>query len=141
MKRAKHWESKLAELIKAAYEKDFAYGTFDCCLFAADTVLALTGVDLAASFRGKYDSEETANAFIASFGDIGSLVSAAIQASQNSMQELSPKFAGRGDMVLVTNQGRQALGIVGLDGRFALCAAPKGLTSVPMANWLCGWKV
>jgi hypothetical protein len=138
MKRIKGWEHKLAECIKDAYDKTFEWGTFDCCMFSADTVFALTGVDLAADYRGSYSTEDGAYAIAGA--NLGDFVAA--RAEANSMPALAnPRMGQRGDLMVVTNQGREAVGIVGLDGRFALCAAPTGLASVPMKDWLKGWKV
>jgi hypothetical protein len=137
--RVKHWEQKFAEQIKAAQVKPFEWGTFDCCMFAADAVLALTGVDLAADFRGKYSDEAGAQAFIATYGDLAALVSA--KTADKDMAEINLKFAQRGDLVLVNNADRQTLGLVGLDSRFVLCTTKLGLVSIPMSHWLRGWKV
>ena len=38
----------------------FARGTNDCCMFAADAVLAMTGRDLAADWRGTYSDDRGA---------------------------------------------------------------------------------
>jgi hypothetical protein len=48
------WRSALNGVIADHRRRIFAYGSADCALLAADAVLAETGVDLAAGFRGRY---------------------------------------------------------------------------------------
>ena len=42
----------------------FAWGTHDCCIGAANAILANTGTDIADDFRGKYSTEAEAFALI-----------------------------------------------------------------------------
>jgi hypothetical protein len=53
MKRYEDWPQRLVAAIEAARGRPFSWGAMDCCLFAADVVLAMTGVDYAAGFRGR----------------------------------------------------------------------------------------
>lgn len=48
---------RLTDFLSAAEARAYAPGVWDCCLFPADWVLSLTGVDGAAPWRGRYDSE------------------------------------------------------------------------------------
>jgi hypothetical protein len=34
----------------------FSYGRWDCCLFVCDAIRVMTGIDLAADYRGAYSS-------------------------------------------------------------------------------------
>lgn len=54
MRRFDDWHSRLATHIAACRTQEIAYGRWDCMLFAADAVIAMTGTDLAADFRGRY---------------------------------------------------------------------------------------
>lgn len=58
--RLHDWQPRLAALFAARAEQPFTWGRFDCCLFAADAVLAVTGHDPAADLRGTYSTEEQA---------------------------------------------------------------------------------
>ena len=58
--RVEGWEKILHDTLETMKERPFVWGTFDCCLFAADIVQALTGVDYAAGYRGTYHSEAEA---------------------------------------------------------------------------------
>lgn len=46
--------SDLAAFLRAGGARPFAWGVQDCCLWAADWVLAATGRDPAAVWRGRY---------------------------------------------------------------------------------------
>ncbi len=54
MTRKADWYSSLSTYIDGAFRKPFAYGEFDCTLFAAGAVEAMTGVNLYADFLGRY---------------------------------------------------------------------------------------
>jgi hypothetical protein len=55
--RHRDWTTRLNDTIKAAQERPFLWGEFDCCLFAADCSFAVCGVDPAEQYRGKYKTE------------------------------------------------------------------------------------
>lgn len=52
--RKDDWYSSLSTYIDGAFRRPFAYGEFDCTLFAAGAVEAMTGVNLYADFLGRY---------------------------------------------------------------------------------------
>lgn len=54
MKRTPGWRARLNAAIENARLQPFVPGVFDCALFQADCVMALTGHDFAAGVRGKY---------------------------------------------------------------------------------------
>jgi len=58
------WPHRLNEFVVAATKREFRWAEHDCCTFAADAVLAITGVDYMADFRGRYHDEESAEALI-----------------------------------------------------------------------------
>src|SRR5437016_3082153 len=103
MKRVKNWESKLEETLDWAQLRTFDWGRWDCCLFAADCVLAITGVDIAADFRGKYSSEQSAYELIGLPESRTLSDFVAQQMPRYDAPEVMPNFAQRGDLVLVTN--------------------------------------
>ncbi|MGF7180380.1 DUF6950 family protein [Tunturiibacter psychrotolerans] len=53
-----HWHTRAFHnfLLESAGEP-FKWGSNDCCLYAANAILACTGVDIASDFRGIYKSE------------------------------------------------------------------------------------
>ena len=87
------WQQRLLAEFKAASERPFVWGQSDCCLFAADCVVAQSGIDPAASYRGSYDSAIGARkALLRQHGDIESAFAA-------SLQEVAPAMVQRGDVV------------------------------------------
>lgn len=54
MTRLPGWQSRLAAWLSSISRTPFEPGRHDCALFAAGAVEALTGVDLAADWRGHY---------------------------------------------------------------------------------------
>jgi hypothetical protein len=136
MKRLSNWNAQLEEVLLAGRSRSFAWGSFDCALFACDCVLVQTGQDPAADFRGKYTSAAEASAW-GSLGEIASRIT-----TQFSMPEISPGHAGRGDLVLVDNGTEQgAIGVVDFDASCALCPGTRGLIRVRRHRWKRAWKV
>jgi hypothetical protein len=132
MKRFHDWPQRLAEHILSAREAKFRWGHFDCALFAAGAIHAMTGTDLAADFRGKYHDEAGARALFAR----------AIAHAGGVLRLVDLGFAARGDLVLTNNGSTEpGLGIVGLDGNKALCAGERGLSHIARAHWLRTWHV
>lgn len=99
------WQQKLIDLVKAREFIPFDWGKYDCCLFAADVVLEMTGKDYASDFRGKYSSEIGAKRLLSKAGGLEVVLSA-------SFDEVEFNFAQRGDLVLVNTDIGPALGIM-----------------------------
>lgn len=110
----------------------FEWGRNDCCLFAADAVLAMTGEDPAASLRG-YSSALAAQRLIDEAGGLQAL------ASQALGEPVSQLMAGVGDVVLLTNEGRELLAIC--NGINAVAPGPDGMVVLDMAAALAAWKI
>ena len=127
------WEMKLAEAVNAALDTPFAWGSHDCVLFAADVTLALTGVDYAEPFRFTYGSARGAARVAARNGGIRAIVGKALG------DEIPVYEAMRGDVVMIEQDGEPALGIC--LGMVCACAAPVGLTRVPMEYAVTAWRV
>lgn len=77
MTRSKDWPSRFARLVSEARGRPFAWGTHDCCLWAADAVEALTGRDLAARWRGAYMSELGAFRIVFALGGLPAIAALA----------------------------------------------------------------
>jgi hypothetical protein len=123
------------------------WGANDCALFAADAIEAMTGVDIAADFRGKYHDEASALALIHSITG-GSTVAdaAAYCAAQHGLVEWTqpdpgtpgsrlpaPLLARRGDLVVLPDAGRIIAGVVHLNGRDVAVVGEAGLKRIPAA--------
>ena len=54
MGRLIDWQARLVSYLADCRTRPFAYGAHDCALFAAGAVQAMTGLDTAADWRGRY---------------------------------------------------------------------------------------
>ena len=146
MKRTKTWEQDFAAWITDVHlnPQPFAWGVTDCCLFVASGVQAITGVDLAADMRGKYDSQASAFALIQSLSG-GSTVAdmLAYVADGNALTEWpKPLFARRGDLVTIPNEeGELVAGIVSDNGKDVLSMGTDGVTNLSIQKVTRAWKV
>jgi hypothetical protein len=133
--RPADWPERLAAFIEGRRLVPFAWGSNDCCCFAADAVQALTGVDLAAAFRGTYDTEFGAARALLDHGSVLALATAML----GEPREL-PKLAQRGDVVWYAQDDRQMLGIVVGNGEW--CGpGEQGLAFNPMDDVAVVWRV
>jgi hypothetical protein len=136
MKRIQNWRAPLMAEFLAGRSRTFAWGTFDCALFACDCVKAQTGHDPAAGFRGRYKTQAEAEA-------LGSLSQIVSQTAANSgLAEILPAEARRGDLVLVVNgASSQALAVIDFSGMYAVCPGGRGLIRVRRHRWKRAWRV
>ncbi len=137
MKRNEGWEKRLAELVQARMSMPFCWGTFDCVLFAADVVQALTGEDLAAAFRGRYSTELGARRkMLHMFGaDVQSVV------MRYRFPEILPAAARRGDLGVFDGSGGQTVAVcLGRDW-YAPDASGVGLGAHARAEIKRAWRV
>lgn len=133
MPRLRTWQSALDALLSARLNAPFVWGQHDCCLFAADAVLAITGQDLAASLRGTYATEEEAAALVQSLGGVAALVTARLG------DPMPSALARPGDVGLVEIDGRQSLAVC--IGRHWQAPGPDGLRVLPRSMVLQAWGV
>lgn len=125
------WPERLAAFIESRRETPFEYGTNDCCLFAADAVLALTGVDFAAEYRGKYSTKLGAARLLTKVGGT-------LGIADEKLEPLPLALAGRGDIVLVPTDEGDALAVC--VGPSAAAPTERGLTFVPRTVFKRAWK-
>ncbi len=136
------WEAALRAQVDLARERLFEWGVNDCGLFAADCVLAVTGTDLAAAFRGKYTTAAGNRRALMRLGE------GSIEATVTAIlgEPIAPALAQRGDAVLFHSfppdappEGIDALAVC--LGEVAASPGPSGLAYVPMGEWLKAWRV
>lgn len=137
LKRFEDWPARLARALAEAARRPFAWGSHDCALFAAGVVQALTGTDPAAELRGRY---ETAAGAARALGSGGLAATAEALACAHGMEAIPPLMAQRGDVVLFETEGRDALGVVDLNGRIA-AAGEAGLVVLPLSHAKRAWRV
>lgn len=132
MQRLKDWPSRLQALMAQAQLRPFTWGSHDCCLWAADAVLACTGVDMAVPWRGTYATETEAAALLDALGGLRALGALA-------GPECKPALAGAGDVGLIEHAGAGWLAVH--DGAAWVCATRNGLVRWPTRAARCAWKV
>ena len=142
MRRRSDWQLALDEFLRANQDRSFEYGTWDCCLFVCDAIVAMTGVDLAASYRGKYSTRKGAlHAISEQLGTASIQAVAATAAAAHDMPELPVPYAHRGDMVLVGRGRDYSLGLVALNGRDVIATSKRGLWRLPLSRAVRAWQV
>jgi hypothetical protein len=144
LKRRDHWDTKyFSPFIFARRDRPFAWGENDCALFVADGIEAMTGVDIAADFRGRYQNETGALELVRTLTGGRTVVHAAAWcAAKFEIDEWSgPLYAQRGDMVALEDAGRMILGLVDLNGRHIIAVGEAGLKRLPFAAGVRAWRV
>ena len=115
--RLKNWPSRFAALQQMAQHEPFAWGTHDCCLWAADSVLACTGVDPAQAWRGTYHDEAGGMALLESLGGLHAVAAL-------GGPPIDPRCATVGDVGILWI-GAEVLAVCG-GGCWLLCG-PRGI--------------
>ncbi|ASN67554.1 hypothetical protein 9F7_6 [uncultured Caudovirales phage] len=128
--RYRDWTTRLSEVIKAALERPFSWGEFDCCLFAADCAVAVCGTDPAESYRGTYKTEAGAKRALKKRH--GSLEAA----WDACFTRVAPAFIQRGDIAMYEAPGGKAMAVFWANEFWA--TTDGGVTRVvcgPLAVW------
>lgn len=120
-----------------ARDREFAYGSFDCFLFVAECVEAMTGVDYSAEFRG-YDSKRAAYKIISRYGAMDSMIAVILNRTKKPIA-----FAQRGDVVIadvpVDGEIVEAVGIC--EGVHSWFASPNGVTHLSTSSCKAAWSI
>lgn len=133
--RKENWPEILNDQIEQAQAREFEWGVFDCCLFAADVVLAMTDVDYAASFRGRYKTKAGAYRCLKNHsGDIKEVLNSLLG------EPIPVAYCSRGDIVTLETDDGLAMGVC-VGARMAVPRPGVGLTFVPMSRALMAWRV
>ena len=138
MTRYPDWQSRLHAFHRDHHNTPFAWGQWDCCLWVASAIEAMTGVDIAAKWRGTYSTSMGAEkACLTECGDRTVAAMVAHVAKLNNMPEVPPLFAQRGDMVLTS----ECLGLVALTGQHVIVLPESGLSLVDSSHIRRAWRV
>jgi len=133
LQRLRDWPERWDALVRASTPMPFLWGVHDCCTFAADSVLALTGADPMRRLRGVYGGALSAAELLEQLGGLSAAVSDALGSP------LPPALAGVGDVLLVRNEGRDILAVC--NGTTALAPGPRGLAVLAAPQVLAAWGV
>ena len=139
--RKADWQTALDRFLVSQRAAPFRYGGLDCCLFVCDAILAMTGVDVAAPFRGAYASRRQAFRAIERYAGRASVEAVAEHVcAQFGMPEVTPRTAQRGDVVLLARRHDYSLGLIDLTGRLAV-PTTQGYLQVPLLHGCRAWRV
>ena len=135
--RIDNWQIALAtELDKP---RKFQWGKDDCCLFACDVIRAITGIDPATTFRGKYASAFGAYKQLKLQGFRGVMNVADMQCAANKWYPVPVLMAQRGDIVCTMFEDQESLGVMS-DG-FGVFVGESGYVRLNVSNLIKAWKI
>lgn len=123
MTRHPDWQKRLTDYLRAIHQHPFEYGRFDCALFVAGAVKAMTGVDPMRGMRG-YRSRSAGMRAARAKGHADH-----IDMTATLFPEVLPSLAGPGDIAVIDGTTGPALGIV--QGAHIYVAGDAGLGLVP----------
>jgi len=120
LERRSDWVRRLVLVLSAARARPFGYGDHDCALFWADAVLAVTGVDPASTWRGRYASRKSGQKLLQRAG---------ARSPEDLARRLFPLRTGRvqpGDLAVLDGApGAHTGGVV--QGALVYVLTPEGL--------------
>jgi hypothetical protein len=129
--RLPDWEHRLFALIEASKDTPFAWGTFDCCNWAAMCYESVTG-KVSKLNSTKRKDEKAALRFIKKMGSMSAIL------EKELGESVSPKFARRGDICLIEKE-RASIGVC--VGAMVVCVDIDGLVNVPMREVTKAWHI
>lgn len=135
-RRYEDWPSRLTAYLYSCEARPFEWGSFDCALFAAGGIDAMTGLGVQAKYLGTYNSALGAarlmpNGFRGLIREL---------AAEWGFVEISAGYIQRGDAVLVQMETSEALGIC-VGAQVALASIHGGVTYYPMTAAILGWRI
>lgn len=136
--RRPDWQQRLTALVVERMTMPFAWGANDCVTFAAQAVLQMTDLPLLPAGVPTWTSARQAFRELRAFGGLAGAVRA------TGLQEVGPRLAQRGDVVLLRAPGRPG----SMRGALGIClgdriAAPgiRGLTMAGLGEGVTAWRV
>lgn len=132
--RQSDWKTRLIGYLGIVAQQPFEPGVSDCALFAAGAVQAMTGVDLAADWRGRYATLADGLALLQSRGFADHIALAA-----GHFAEIPPALAAAGDLAVVQGLEGEALGVVQGEGLYVL--TPTRLGILPLTHAIRAFRV
>ncbi|MDF0543328.1 hypothetical protein PX699_13300 [Sphingobium sp. H39-3-25] len=134
IERISTWEQALSEYLASVADREFLWGEHDCALHAANAILAMTGHDIAAPFRGRYSTAAGSARALKRYG------AGTLEATFDALLPTRPVgYARRGDVVMHDGGVGVCVGshaaFVGREGE------REGLVMIPRADWTRAWGV
>lgn len=141
MRRRQDWAARLLEFLDDAQDRPYAWGVHDCCMFTCDAVLAMTEIDLAAPFRGRYHDRKSAYRALRLFAGGGLRETAEKITGAYGCCAVPALKAQRGDVVLIDGGNGPTLGLVDLTGFNILSVVDVGYAAMPLGTGIIAWKI
>jgi hypothetical protein len=135
MTRLTDWDIRFPHIIDAARRKPFEWGAHDCCMWAANVVQELTGIDYAQQYRGQYADETEALALLEAAGGIEAMLT-------NALGDRLPdvRQAQRGDVVLYAPVAERWCAMICTG--ISICGpASRGLEFFPLIVGHSAWRI
>jgi hypothetical protein len=132
LRRLPDWQLRMAALVEDRLHAPFVWGARDCCLWAADVVHAVTGVDFGAPYRGTYSTQAEAAAIFRAVRGWPRLCSALLGPA------IAPAMAQPGDVGLVDSADGPAL--AAHVGGAWMSQGPEGLLQVDPQYVVQAWR-
>lgn len=128
MMRRNDWQPRLVAYLDACRGQAYAVGRFDCALFAAGAVEAMTGLDLASDWRGRYRTLRGGLRVLRAAGYVDHLALA-----RAHFAPVPVAFAQSGDLAAANGPEGVALGVVvGPHAHFL--HVERGLIALPLTQ-------
>ena len=133
--RLPDWRARLAAWIEGCRRRPFGPG-HDCALFAAGAVAAMTGVDPAARWRGRYAGEAAGLRLLGRDGFHDH-----VELARSLFPPVAPAMAATGDLAVVHKEGMAlaALGVV--QGARVFLVNEGGLATVDLLEAVTALRV
>lgn len=116
--RRQDWPERLAALFEERRAYPFTWGVQDCCMFAGDAALAVTGRDPFQPYRGLYATEAEGDAILAPFGGLVPFLDATFDAF--GAIGCREQHAQRGDLALILVGNQPLMGVIFALGQVAV---------------------
>ncbi len=143
IKRLPNWEVLLRQAEEKRWTQKFVRGQSDCVLTVADMVREFVEnqFDIAARYRGKYNSDLEAMRFVRNECGGDMLAEFRKNFLELDITEINPKLAQRGDVGYVDGGDITNSGACIFVGYGALSPADVGFTRVPRSKINAAWRI
>ncbi len=132
MKRVNDWPTQLANFLLEKRKQPFEWGSNDCCLFAADAIIAMGGKDVAEDVRGRYKTAIGARRIMKNLGAVN-----VVDLLTQRLGKPDGKIM-RGAIVVVESNDEQVAGVF-YQKPWAL--TEKGLQGMSLDSVVQSWSI
>lgn len=135
MQRRPDWHARLTGFLLDCAGRPYRPGRFDCAIFAAGAIEAMTGVDLAADWRGRYRTLRGGLRVLRAEGYHDHLALAAAH-----FPAIPIALAQSGDLAVVDGPDGPALGVV-MGPQIHALHPEAGLVALPLLQAQGGFRI